>query len=262
MKYCYLVTEVVHDIEFITKLIKKSLNNLKRIQKRSEVDPFWDKLIPKTFPIDDDLLKRVPVPLFLQDNQYSIALHNARGIERIAGTLEESLCLINTSQLFSIGLVLDADEEEHPSARFEQLIQKLSSKINLIDLDSARLGEVEKEHKLRFGVFIIPNNQDSGTLENLLIECAAKNYSNLLKLAEEYIENIDRDKLESKDLKEIKKPAGRKKAIVSIISSVLKPGRAIQTSLQDNRWIDEKTLQLQNIILLKNFIADILGIDS
>jgi len=57
-------------------------------------------------------MKRVPVPIFLQNTELSIALHSAIGITRLANTIEESLALIPTSQIFGIGLVLDADEAQ------------------------------------------------------------------------------------------------------------------------------------------------------
>ena len=63
-----------------------------------------------------------------------------------------------------------------------------------------------------------------------------------------------------KDLKYFKKPAGKKKAIISSISSILRPGKALQVSLQDNRWLDEKILELESIKLIKNFLEQIIGL--
>lgn len=258
MKYCYLVAEGIHDIEFLTQLIKNSFG-LSRIKQLSLLDKFWNKLIPKTFPINDDLLKRVPVPLFLQNDQYSIALHNAIGIEKIVNTLAESLSLIDRSKLLSIGLILDADDKQTPAQRFQNIIQELSQKkdLNFINFQSLQLGQVSNNNP-KFGIFIIPDNQNQGTLETILIECASVNYPDLLNLANDYIDNFDQTKLTKSDLKDLKKPAGKNKAVVSIISSVLKPGKAIQVSIQDNRWIDQNTLQLQNIITLKEFINNLL----
>jgi hypothetical protein len=226
------------------------------------VDPFWKPLIPTTFPVkeDDDLQKRLPLPLLLQNDNYSIALDHTEGIENIVNRLEENSYLIDLANLFSIGLILDADEKEKPLERFNKLITKLSNQLNTINCDfkSFQLGSVNNANP-RFGVFILPNNQDPGSLEDILIECAEESYPNLLELAKDYLDNIDRTQLKNRDLREVKKPAGEKKAIVSTISSVLKPGKAIQVSIQDNRWIDETTLNLPNLILLKNFLADILG---
>jgi hypothetical protein len=259
MKYSYIVAEGTHDIYFLAKLIKKSFG-ISRIIKRSLVDSFWDELIPKTFPIDDDLQKPVPVPFFLQNNDYSIALHSARGIEKIVNTLEESLSLINQSKLYSIGLILDADYKQSPSQRFQELTQELSQKQELnkfINFQSLQLGQVNISNP-KFGVFIIPDNQNQGTLETILLECAKLNYPDLLESARTYTDNIDQYNLTTEDLKDFKKPSGKDKAIISTISSILKPETAIQISIRDNRWIDENTLQLPNLILLEKFITDLL----
>lgn len=261
MRYCYIVAEGQHDIEFLVQVIKPF--GLSRITKYSTLDRFWKELIPKNFPIDDDLMKRVPIPIFLQNDRISVALHSATGIERIVKTLEESLAILTSSQLFGIGLLLDADTNEKPSERFEVLIQKLSSP-DFVDFKLSlppKVGEV-MEKSPRLGIFIIPNNDESGTLEDILIECAELNYPNLLELANNYVNSIDKSQLNKRDLKEINKPAGKNKAIISSISSVLKPGKAIQVSLQDNRWIDEETLKLSNMILIRQFLKKVLGIEE
>jgi hypothetical protein len=223
------------------------------------LDKFWETLIPKNYPLDDDLTKRVPVPYFVQNEQLSIALHSAIGDTRIAQTIEESLNLIQPSQLFSVGIFADADYRETPQERFNKLITKLSD-IDLPNLlPPSQIGQVNN-HSPRCGIFIAPNNRDQGTLENILLECAKINYSDLLNLSQTYIESIDRNQLTKNDLEDFKKPAGEKKAIISSISSILRPGKALQVSLQDNRWLDEKILELESIKLIKNFLEQIIGL--
>lgn len=253
-RYCYIVVEGPQDIEFLIRVLKYYYN-LRRVKLLSQLDLFWKPLVPTTFPIDDDLMKRVPVPTFLQNTDLSIALHSANGIDRLADTIEESLALIPPSKIFGIGIFLDADDIETPQERFNKLISKLSSQ----GLSPPSiLGEVMKGSP-QCGIFIAPNNADSGTLENILLKCAELNYPDLLNLSETYVSEIDDSQLTKGDLKELKKPAGKKKAIVSIISSILKPGKALQVSIQDNRWVDEKTIQLDSIKLVKKFLDEVTG---
>ena len=254
IRHCYIVVEGPQDIEFLISVLKYYYN-LRRVKFLSELDLFWKPLVPKTFLIDDDLMKRVPVPTFLQNADLSIALHSANGIDRLANTIEESLALIPPSKIFGIGIFLDADDIETPQERFNKLISKLSSQ----GLSPPSiLGEVMKGSP-QCGIFIAPNNKDSGTLENILLECAEVNYPDLLNLSNRYLSEIDATKLTGKDLKELKKPAGKKKAIISIISSILKPSKALQVSIQDNRWVDEKTIQLDSIKLVKKFLDEVTG---
>ncbi|MBD2452935.1 hypothetical protein H6G80_02320 [Nostoc sp. FACHB-87] len=254
VKYCYIVAEGPQDIEFLIRLLK--FYNLRRVTRLSALDPFWEPLVPKTFPVDDDLMKRVPVPTFLENSELSIALHSAVGITRLANTVEESLALISSAEIFSVGFVLDADSNETPSARFNALINEIQS--IALPLPSA-LGKVTNTSP-RCGIFIMPNNLVAGTLEDILLECAKLNYPDLLQLALNYVSSIDQSQLSKDDLRELNKPSGKNKAVISIISSILKPGRTLQVSIQDNRWIDETTLMIESVNLVKTFLDEILGI--
>ena len=71
MNYGYLVVEGPHDIEFVGCLLKK-VHKLKRIVKNNELDPYWNLIIPKTFPPDGDLRKRMPVPAFFQNDNLQL----------------------------------------------------------------------------------------------------------------------------------------------------------------------------------------------
>jgi hypothetical protein len=253
VRYCYIVAEGIQDIEFLICLLKS--RGLSRVTRLSSLDPFWKPLVPTTFPVDDDMRKRVPVPFFLQNTELSVALHSARGITRLSDTVEESLALIPASQIFGIGLVLDADDKQTPQERFEKLIPQLS----LLGLSLPSLpGEVMKGSP-RCGIFITPNNSDSGTLENILLECAQINYPDLLNLSTNYVSGIDATQLTKSDLTEINKPAGKNKAVISSISSILRPGKTLQVSIEENRWIDEQTMVLDSVKLVKIFLDEVTG---
>jgi hypothetical protein len=92
-KYCYLLTEGAQDIAFLIKLLK--YDGMKQIEKRSQVNPFWDDLIPKTFPHNDELNRQVPVPKFSESDGLSIALQGAVGDTRLVNTIQEDLALIS-----------------------------------------------------------------------------------------------------------------------------------------------------------------------
>jgi hypothetical protein len=241
-KYCYLLTEGAQDIAFLIKLLK--YQGIKQIEKRSKVDSFWDELIPKTFPYNDELNRQVPVPKFLEGDGLSIALQGAVGDTRLVNTIQEDLALIPQEQLFGIGIILDADNRE-PQERFDKIKTELE-KLQL-GLYIASHPGIVTHSKVKFGIFVLPDNQSKGTLENILIECGERNYQQLIELSREYISKIDESKLKSSDLREIRKPAGKNKAIIGGVSNILKPGRTLQVSLQDNDWIDSRTVNLAKI---------------
>jgi hypothetical protein len=255
-KYCYLLTEGAQDITFLIKLLK--YDGMKQIEKRSNVDRFWDDLIPTTFPHNDELNRQVPVPKFLEGNGISIALQGAVGDTRLVNTIQEDLALITQEQLFGIGIILDADNIE-PQERFDKIKTELE-KLQL-GLDIAIQPGIVTQSKNKFGIFVLPDNQSKGTLESILIECGEHNYEHLMELSREYISKIDESKLRSSDLKELRKPAGKNKALIGGVSNILKPGRTLQVSLQDNDWIDRATLDLAKIKLMREFLADIIDIN-
>jgi len=250
-QYHYLIVEGQHDIAFVARLLKAL--NIRQVTKKSVLDQFWDVLIPKNFPVQDDLLKRVPVPAFFENDTHSIAVHSARGITRLTETLGETLSLISQERFASHGFLLDADQEQSPDERFEALITELKAN-NFTVPAGLRLGEVSGS-KPAFGVYILPDNQNKGTLEDVLLQTAQVNYAQLSSVAQTYIQAIDQNQLTTDDLDEFKKPAGTKKAQISAMSSVLKPGKAIQNSIQDNRWLDGEAIDLPIIKSITTFLA-------
>lgn len=253
-KYCYIITEGPQDIAFLIKLLKS--DGMQQVEKATQVDIFWKSLIPTKFPYKDDLNKQVPVPKFLEGNGLSIALQSATGESGLADTIEVDLKIISKTKLTGVGIILDADNIE-PQKRFDQMKKELEK----LDLDIPNQPGIVSTSGTRSGVFILPDNQSKGTLENILIECGERNYTQLMELSREYISKIDESKIKLSDLKKYKKPAGKNKAIIGIVSNILRPGRTLQVSLQDNNWIDNTTLQLDKIKSMKNFLNQIMNIN-
>ena len=91
-KFGYLVVEGPHDVEFMYRLL--STHGLGRVKMMDALDPFFVPLVPRSFPPDDDLQKRVPVPLFSQSGTHSVAVHSAIGDSRLIQTVEENAALV------------------------------------------------------------------------------------------------------------------------------------------------------------------------
>jgi hypothetical protein len=251
--YGYMVVEGPHDIEFIARLLRP--HGFRRIQYLQDLDPFWRQgnIIPSKFPYNDDLLMRVPVPTFLQTESHSIAIHSANGYTRLAETLQETLISMDSPEnIESIGVLLDADKAEPVGRRFEILMEELHNK-NPDLLFPSEPGQVTNAHPAT-GIFILPDNHTAGTLENILLEAAEINYPNLTSVALRYIQSLNLGELNHKDLEEFNKPAGSKKAQVGSMSSILRPGKAIQVSIHDNRWLEGEALNLPVIQVISTFL--------
>jgi hypothetical protein len=89
----------------------------------------------------------------------------------------------------------------------------------------------------------MPDNQAVGTIEDLLSEMAEKTYPSLCEHADQFVAGFPRADLSEVDLAEISLPAGRLKARLSAISAILRPGKSLQVSLEDTRWICPESIR-------------------
>jgi hypothetical protein len=251
-KYGYLVVEGPHDIEFVARLLSRW--DFRRVRNEPELDRFWEDLIPRTYPPSGDLLKRVPVPLFLKNDSHSLAVHTAIGDTRIAQTVEENAALIDLGHLTGVGVILDSDSEQTPPQRYASVRSELAARGFQLPEDAGTLAD----GRPRFGAFVLPDNASRGTLEDLLLECASVVYPHLLFSAQTHVKTADGDTtLQPADRDDFDKPAGHNKAIVGSMASVLRPGKAVQVSIQDNRWLRDETLNRPRIRAVQDFLASL-----
>jgi hypothetical protein len=250
----YIAVEGPHDVEFVAKLLRPF--GLHRVRNFTALDPYWTRLVPDKFPYKDDLLARVPVPLFLSGANCEVAVHGVSGVTELVRRTEESLQVLDPEHL-AVAAILDADSEQPAAARFEAIAEELRAKLHLQVPD--RPGTISSGEP-RCGVFVLPDNASSGTLETILEECAGVSYPQLVEMSTSFIDGIDITKLTGEDLKDFRKPAGRQKAIVSAIASVLRPAKALQVSLQDNDWLRGQALELPRVLAVRRFLADLLAL--
>ncbi|HMY58393.1 MAG TPA: hypothetical protein PK472_09070 [Pseudomonadota bacterium] len=270
MKNVYLVVEGVHDAAFIGRLLTKHAK-LAQIKEQTKLPPGWQTFVDNfKWPtrnrqgVLDISRLAVPAPLFFGHPQHDlmVAVSNAEGIANLAARLESDLeqILLGKLVLDGVGVVLDSDEED-AQARLSKLLAELRARDVQIPIpDKPELGVV-KHGKPRFGVFAMPSPTRKGTLEDLLLDCAQAVYPKLLTQAQglvdrrsEFLQELEAD--ETKLLEN--KPAGRKKATVGVMGAFLKPGKAIQNSIHDHRWVSKETLSLPQLAPLVTFLDALL----
>lgn len=139
--------------------------------------------------------------------------------------------------------------------RFEQLAKQLRS-LGLAIPDMA--GTVSAPPR-RCGIFVLPDNKSDGTLETILLECAQAMYPELLVGAKTFVNAVDINLYDANDMKDFTKPAGRSKATVASVASILRPGKSIQVSIQDNRWFQDKAFKLPSVVAVQTFLANLLA---
>lgn len=253
-RFGYMVVEGPHDVEFCYRLLSHA--KLKRVQKLSQLDLFFKPLIPTNFPHGDDLQKRMPIPLFLQNDRLTIGLHSAIGETNLVSTLEETLNMLPVASFLGVGMLLDADSAISPAQRYESLRRLVKEKTEMELPDGA--GQVLTSSPVRLGAFVLPDNTSPGALEDLLLDSAATQYTKLLPLAEQYVQAAETSAaLKSDHLTDFRKPSGRQKAIVGAMSSIFRPGKSVQTSIQDNDWVRGAALKLPRIREVQRFLTEL-----
>jgi hypothetical protein len=156
-----------------------------------------------------------------------------------------------------VGIVVDADEAA-PIEVFKKLkldIEKYR-RFSIGELPGGVVGGPPKA-----GIYVLPDNANRGTLEDLLMDCGGVAYPVLKPLAQSYVDAVTgaASATSSMDYKEFNKPAGRKKSLVGAMGSILKPGRAIQNTIRDDAWIGPATMRPPRIRSLSDFIESLLS---
>lgn len=262
MRRSYLVVEGPHDVEFVARMLPRGFS---RVHRLADLDAGLHPLVPTKFPHRGDLLKRVPVPTFFAGGERTIAVHSASGIDNLVDMLEESQSILAAQGTVfdGVGVVLDADDGVAPAARHERLRERIGRLPGLAGWPVAA-GRVEPGPP-RCGAFVLPDNVNAGTLEDLLLEASDRTYPGLHARAVAYVAEVEAQGvaqlgLEARDLKDFRKPSGGKKATVACVASVLRPGKAIQTAIQDCRWLAEGALELPRLRAVRGFLGELLAL--
>ncbi|HVC92171.1 MAG TPA: hypothetical protein VND64_00695, partial [Pirellulales bacterium] len=125
-KYGFLVVEGPHDVEFTYRLL--SPFGFQRIQFEADLDNFLKPLIPRSYPPDGDLQKRMNTPLFLRNLTHIVAVRSAIGDSRLVDTVEENMSKCDAAAFAGIGLLLDSDKLVPAAERYATVKAGLAAK--------------------------------------------------------------------------------------------------------------------------------------
>ncbi|NDV27422.1 DUF3226 domain-containing protein [Desulfovibrio sp. JC010] len=261
MKYGYLAVEGPHDSAFVGRFLKfYGFSPIREIDGIKGT--LFEELTIISYPVDGDLYKRIPVPTFYKNkDEMLIAVSCANSDDQLVNDITEMIESLlpenmkGIEEFAGIGIIADMDSPTSAEDRFD----KFAAGFETLKIPRPNIAGKVTEGSPNTGIFILPDNSTEGTLEDILILCAEKAYPSILTPASELVEtlNLNTKDFNKDDRKEFKKPAGKKKATINIISSILKPGKAIQVSIQDNRWICEKTRKIPQVSAFDQFIKNL-----
>lgn len=241
MRNYLIVVEGAHDIAVVEKLLK--LNGInKRIASAESLPKVWKRTIPSVFPFTEGKLDRItPIPSFVMNDDVSVAIKNAGSDTEIMNVLQQMLDTMSYEEkdhLDAIMLLCDADEDTADKKRRKMLASYIEKDDFIIEEHNKDILLDLDVKKVPTYIYIFPNNEEEGNLENLLLEAAEEVYPELLALASDYVKQA------SEFQAILKKPQFEKKAKIGCIVNTMKPGKANQVSILDDEWISEKTLQV------------------
>ncbi|MGE3311541.1 MAG: DUF3226 domain-containing protein [Limisphaerales bacterium] len=255
-----LVVEGLHDLEVMARLL--GCLEFKRLSPPKDVaPPEWNNIADASFHKAGDPEKRLPLPVFFRCNSGRIAVvTTAKGVANIAPRLAR---ILKPLAFFpdSVGIVLDADRD-NPISQHLRILEHLRGEFkarNVTVQFPGCPGIVENYGNIRTGVFIAPDNAAEGTMEDILLQGADIVYRHQLSHAWAFIDGYPKAGLTDDEVRCLEKGSNRKKAVVHALAACLRPGRAIQVSIKDNRWLEGAALQQPLVKGLLEFLRALIN---
>lgn len=263
LRFSVIVSEGIHDVMAIVKIL--TLKGFHEVTTVDQIPEPFHRIVQQRYPWQNDgqkLTWTVSHPSFLVKDNYWVLVSNAGGKTELANNLKSILAAFLKSftdpALQSAAMLADADQKNTSEKRlelFKQLADAFAGE-DYFEFDPSTPKQIRRFGAIKpFDIYIFPDNQGTGTLEEVLLDGARQAYPELLSEAERYVAY-------AKGLpytKELKDNFNDQKATVGVVANALRPGRANQTSIHDNKWFTAQTLtDLPLHQTLSHFIDSIL----
>jgi hypothetical protein len=270
-KYYLLAVEGPHDQAAVAKILEVS--GFKKFNgKYEELDRFWDNMVPtypkvgtlsrkhnSTLPNERSglLYARMDMPLILTTETHSVAIYAGEGNNLVTNIVATTYLYPQyAEEIQAFGLIVDADDKEPRQVAEEKVkgSKKVSGLKSVFPTISSEPGTITAGPP-RTGIYVLPNNKESGVLDSILTDCASVVYPNHKKAAENFLNSLD------KALTEHFRPFSKEKALIASIVSILKPGMSNTSSIAQDKWISKQTIgAINDIGLLYEFLKDLLSL--
>jgi hypothetical protein len=261
--FVYLITEGVTDVTLITRVLVQYFS-LRQVRRREDL-PGWAKswLDGFKWPVRGDISRLgVPAPVFLQGDGLIVGIRNAQGLGGMNDTLEadEESFLRSRRHPAAMGVLVDADHKP-PHERFTRIRDGMKTGDGLPLLAGlVAPGEVETTgDAVRRGVFVFPDAETSGTIEDTLSSLGEAAFPLLHAASHGFVSDWTEQHGREPLFSELNKPAGESKARLSAMVALLKPAKNLNASLQDQPWVPEGDPP-DALMPLTRFLEALLGV--
>ncbi len=241
MSITYLLVEGTTDSTVIKKVLEVAYH-WTVAESNEGFPPILNKIIGSyKYPYKGDISRQsVPAPWFLRRSTGSqedfTIIANGEGLDKLKLVVEPfgALCFQEAWRPDAVALIRDSDKGDPPK------LAKQSSELNAllapIGIAFPTRPEIVYEDAKKFGLFCFPGNGLPGALENVLVPLGESLFPNLCAAAKGYVEGRAQYQIRNKSaLKDLKKPQGSNKATLSAMAALLKPGKPLNASL-DDQW--------------------------
>ena len=238
--YALIGVEGPQDQAFVGKALK-FLGFQSFDGQESKLEPFWRNFIPP-YPRQGNLYKRLDMPSILLNDTLSVAIYSGEG-SNLGRNVKATFANHPEykTDIAAFGIVADSDKK-HPDSVARDYYQQFQNDFPGFPNQAG----ICQEGPPRTGIYVLPDNQQQGVLDNLLCECGNVVYPEVMNGGRAYLNGL------SEEHKNHWGPFDDQKALVATVVSVLKPGKTNTTSIADNNWISEQTKQ--QVPALENFI--------
>ena len=257
-----IVAEGVADVVVLTKVLRLALA-MKQIRDKAALpEPARRSLDSFKFPASDDISRlAVPAPVFVASTAQPgvVAIRNAEGLTKISALLDGDFDTFGRNRIQpppALALVLDSD-----AAPLEKRFQEFAALVEALNYPRpGRLGEISEVGQRRAGIFSFPGQGQAGTLEDLLLPLAERQFPTLKAHAKDFVDGWQgKPEATAPVHEELHKPAGTKKATVSAMAALLKPGKPLNASLEDHPWIPDPPAAVAELKPLVEFLSALLA---
>ncbi|MFV0519322.1 MAG: DUF3226 domain-containing protein [Lachnospirales bacterium] len=235
--------------------------------KKIENNIIFAKKVKTKFPFKKNSLNIFnEIPMFFEKGDKQICVINANGEANLLYKLDTFYDIQDNNEfesiekfiIFADGDLKTKDEKIEELKTYIQPKEK-NRKLKYIKENSFKNDCLEfNVHgvDVQANLFIFPNNNDKGRLENILIENLKNNYSCLHKETILHFENLEKNcNIQWADTN-----SDRNKALVGCIGNIIIPSASNVTliSNKDFQWIDKENIS-KDLKILIDFLKGMLG---
>lgn len=178
MQNFVIVVEGAHDASFLGHLLKTRGFQVER--KLSSVPELWRPLFPVTFPADGEILERIMhFPEIYTLNEDTVGIITSGSDSKIISTLRDTLDVLGISAVAGIAVFADIDAHD-ATQRFASIRRQIEKMNTAADREGQpgypvpvpQQAGIFTAEKPPVGVFLFPDNNTQGALEDILVACA------------------------------------------------------------------------------------------